>query len=85
MFTRSLSPGFVIFALAAGASAADEQEAPSAEQIEFFEKKIRPVLVQQCYKCHSEGEKVKGGLLLDSRATAAPGRRERPGAGARKT
>src|ERR1043165_3774697 len=36
--------------------------------IEFFEKKIRPVLVQHCYECHSAGSsKVKGGLLLDTR------------------
>jgi len=34
----------------------------------FFEKKIRPVLVEHCYKCHSaSSEKVKGGLLLDTR------------------
>ncbi|MBW3542119.1 MAG: DUF1549 domain-containing protein, partial [Planctomycetes bacterium] len=38
------------------------------EGIEFFEKKIRPVLVAKCYGCHSsEGDEVKGGLLLDSR------------------
>ncbi len=36
--------------------------------IDFFEKKIRPVLVQHCYECHSADAKaVKGGLLLDSR------------------
>src|SRR5437867_4225941 len=35
---------------------------------EFFEKKIRPIFVEHCYKCHSkESEKVKGGLLLDTR------------------
>ncbi|MBA4016492.1 MAG: hypothetical protein C0483_04835 [Pirellula sp.] len=34
-----------------------------------FEKHIRPVLVKHCYACHSEkSEKVKGGLLLDTRA-----------------
>ncbi len=39
-----------------------------AEGIAFFEKKIRPVLVEQCFKCHSEeGDKIKGGLLLDNR------------------
>jgi mono/diheme cytochrome c family protein len=33
----------------------------------FFENKIRPVLVDQCYKCHShDADRVKGGLLLDS-------------------
>ena len=33
--------------------------------IEFFEKKIRPVLVSECYKCHSKEKKVKGELRLD--------------------
>ncbi len=43
-------------------------ETPTPEQVTFFEKKIRPVLVGQCYSCHSaEAEKLKGGLLLDSR------------------
>ena len=36
--------------------------------VEFFEKHIRPVLVAHCYNCHSAGaEKLKGGLLLDTR------------------
>jgi hypothetical protein len=40
----------------------------TAEQIAFFEAKIRPVLVEHCYKCHSSSaEHVKGGLMLDSR------------------
>jgi hypothetical protein len=35
--------------------------------IEFFEQKIRAVLVEHCYKCHSaSAEKIKGGLLLDT-------------------
>jgi hypothetical protein len=38
-------------------------------QTEFFEQKVRPVLVNQCYECHSkEAKKIKGGLLLDTRA-----------------
>jgi mono/diheme cytochrome c family protein len=42
---------------------------PTPEQVAFFEKKIRPVLVEHCYKCHaSTAEKVRGELLLDSRA-----------------
>ena len=41
---------------------------PSAEGLAFFEKKIRPVLVERCYKCHSaESEKLKGELMLDTR------------------
>src|SRR5882672_9204448 len=40
----------------------------TASQTEFFETKVRPVLVENCYKCHSAGaEKIKGGLLLDTR------------------
>jgi hypothetical protein len=36
--------------------------------IEFFEKQVRPILVQYCYECHSENaKKLGGGLLLDSR------------------
>ena len=38
------------------------------EETEFFEKKVRPVLVERCYECHSaSARKVKGSLLLDSR------------------
>src|SRR5439155_24725684 len=39
-----------------------------AANVDFFEQKIRPVLVEQCYKCHSaEAKPAKGGLRLDSR------------------
>ena len=31
---------------------------------EFFEKKIRPALVEHCVRCHGE-DKVQGGLRLD--------------------
>ncbi len=47
---------------------------PTREQLEFFENKIRPVLSQNCYKCHSaHADKVKGGLLLDSREASLRG------------
>jgi hypothetical protein len=37
-------------------------------QTQFFESKIRPVLADNCYKCHSaQSEKVKAGLLVDTR------------------
>jgi hypothetical protein len=46
-----------------------EQPSLTHEGIEFFETRIRPVLTEKCYKCHSAGaEKIKGGLLLDSRS-----------------
>ena len=45
---------------------------PNAEQLEFFENKVRPLLADKCYRCHSakaeEKGKLKAGLLLDSRA-----------------
>jgi hypothetical protein len=41
---------------------------PPSGQVEFFEQKVRPVLVAHCYKCHSaHPAKVRGGLRLDSR------------------
>ncbi len=49
-------------------AAAVPLHADTPEQLDFFEKKIRPVLADKCYKCHSEKtEKVKGGLVLDTR------------------
>ena len=41
----------------------------AAADLEFFEKKIRPVMSASCFKCHSnEAKKLKAGLLMDSRA-----------------
>lgn len=54
----SLSVGLIALAATARAD----------EGVEFFEKKIRPVLVQHCYECHSaSAAEIKGGLRLDSR------------------
>lgn len=41
----------------------------SADDTAFFERRIRPILVEHCYECHSEqaGEQ-QGGLLLDRQA-----------------
>ena len=37
-------------------------------ELEFFEKKVRPVLVERCYSCHSEeAKKLKGNLRLDTK------------------
>jgi len=54
---------FVLLALGQIAFASDKDE------IAFFEQKVRPVLIEHCYRCHSESaEKLKGSLLLDSKA-----------------
>ena len=48
-----------------------------AEGVRFFEARIRPVLVEHCYGCHSaqavEKKSLKGGLLLDTRAAMLAG------------
>ncbi|MEJ7640008.1 MAG: DUF1549 domain-containing protein, partial [Singulisphaera sp.] len=48
---------------------------PDAAGIEFFEKKVRPVLAEHCYQCHSAEAKkgLKGGLALDSREASRKG------------
>ncbi len=49
-------------------------EADDAAKLEFFEARIRPVLVEHCYKCHAvDAKNVRGGLLLDSKAVALDG------------
>ena len=59
----------VILVLATQASrAVGDTRSPDPAALEFFEKSIRPVLAEHCYKCHStQAKKPKGGLLLDSR------------------
>ena len=57
----------LLFVLTALASAAADSAG-----IEFFEKRVRPVLVERCYECHGE-KKQKGGLRLDSAATTLKG------------
>ena len=52
--------------LSVAAVAAEKPLTPA--ETDFFEKKVRPVLVERCYQCHSEkGEKIKGGLVLDTK------------------
>jgi hypothetical protein len=54
-------------AIVALLGAAQAQEAAS-DRLDFFEKRIRPVLVERCYSCHSiASRRQKGGLALDSR------------------
>jgi hypothetical protein len=59
--------GWPCLAPAAPAAKAIER-APTAAEVAFFEKSIRPVLAGKCYECHStEAGKSKGGLTLDTR------------------
>jgi hypothetical protein len=65
-----LTSSGLLLAFAAAAAGAP----PEAAGLEFFEKKVRPVLVEHCYKCHSaEAKKPRGGLALDSGAALRQG------------
>ena len=56
----------------AGAFEADEETAKTGAAAEFFEQKVRPILVERCQKCHG-ASKQKGGLRLDSAAAVLKG------------
>jgi len=65
-------PSAALFLLALGAGpalgSARAGAEPSAEDVIFFESKIRPILADNCYRCHSlEKGKSKGGLTMDTR------------------
>jgi hypothetical protein len=45
---------------------------PTPEQVKFFEEKVRPILAENCYKCHGS-EAQKGDLRLDLRESALAG------------
>ncbi len=54
--------------------------ASDASKLEFFEKKIRPLLAERCFECHStEARKAKGGLRLDTREDLLTGGDTGPG------
>ena len=58
----------VLTLLLAGLAGRALAEDLTPAQRDFFEGKIRPLLADKCYKCHSsQAERVKGGLLLDTR------------------
>ena len=40
---------------------------PEPAAVEFFEKKVRPLLADNCYNCHSANTNSKGGLRVDDR------------------
>lgn len=50
---------------------------PDPEQVRFFESKVRPLLVDNCVKCHGP-DKQKSGLRLDTRAFAVAGGEQGP-------
>ena len=57
---------------------AGEPPAPTVEQVRFFESRVRPVLVEECSKCHGPA-KAKAGFRVDSRAAMVKGGDSGPG------
>ncbi len=65
-FLRLTAIGWLTWTLVAAVQAAEPAIAP--DDLAFFEKRIRPVLVANCYGCHSaQAPQIKGGLVLDTR------------------
>ena len=64
----------------ATATAKKKSKTITPEQLDFFEKKIRPVLVDKCYDCHSEESgKLKNELAVDTRDAIRIGGERGPG------
>ncbi|MBA4066663.1 MAG: hypothetical protein C0501_23750, partial [Isosphaera sp.] len=67
-------PGPLRVLLVSAALTTPTAASAQADGVEFFEKKVRPVLVEHCLKCHgTDGDKAKGGLKLTSRADLLAG------------
>ncbi len=63
---------FAVLLTAKVSFAAPEKSAPDSAAL--FEKTVRPILAENCFKCHSHAEnKFKGGLALDSPASILKG------------
>jgi hypothetical protein len=59
----------LLLAWSAAADVVRGEDGPSQQQLEFFEKQVRPLLIQHCYECHSvKSKKIQAGLVVDSRA-----------------
>ena len=61
----SLCASLLLVSMAALSAAPEQKLDPKA--LSFFEKRVRPVLVNHCYQCHSADKKIKGGLRLDTK------------------
>jgi hypothetical protein len=72
MTLRFQFPSLVLGGFAVASSLAAAAETFPPDQIEFFEKNIRPVLAERCYDCHG-AHKHQNGLRLDSREAVVRG------------
>lgn len=69
-----MRPGMIATFLLTIASVLSAQDEQSLAQNDFFERRIRPVLVEHCYECHSaDSKQLRGGLLVDRPSGLAAG------------
>ncbi len=68
--THAMRP---VLGLLAGCALVSGALAEAPKTSDLFEKRIRPLLIEKCYGCHSPDKKIKGGLRLDSRDGWAKG------------
>src|SRR5262245_13304684 len=66
--------GRVLFCLLCLAALTPEGRAAPLDRAAFFESRVRPLLIQRCFGCHSaKAKKSRGGLRLDTRAALLAG------------
>jgi hypothetical protein len=75
-FNPRILVGVLFFLLMALPGKAEDK--PTAENVKFFEDRIRPVLAEHCYACHNSGGVNEGGLVLDHRAALRKGGQSGP-------
>lgn len=74
---RSLSVSSIWLVVFCVEAAFSVRAAENPDGVEFFEKRVRPILVDHCYKCHG-AEKIKGELRVDSKQGLLAGGKTRP-------
>ena len=74
-FAHVAATSSIVFCLAVFADVRAEQQAKLDERsLEFFELRVRPLLIQRCYECHGpDAEQPKGGLRMSSRTAFLKG------------
>ncbi|MEQ8785888.1 MAG: PSD1 and planctomycete cytochrome C domain-containing protein [Pirellulaceae bacterium] len=66
--------GFLDLSTASFAAEPTTTPSFSADDLDFYERKIRPLLVERCYECHSAASKpLQGGLRLDALSAVRAG------------
>ena len=77
---RRWSWAVVLAILITGPLRGQDDQPRDEEELAWFEAKIRPVLVERCYECHSaesqDQNNLKGSLFVDSREGIAQRRRQ---------